>query len=306
MTAESGARSSLAGSIYAMIAYVSWGITPIFWKQLLRFPPQAMLGFRVAWSCFILLALGLVYRSFVRGQLPWLRSKKRLLLILIATILISINWFTYIWAVTQSRIVEASLGYYLNPLGNIVIGIFFFKERLSLVRWMAFGLASLAVGILVFAYGELPWIALILAGSFAIYGMVKKLLPLHAAFSLGLETLLMLPIAVILIQRYYPGTESITGLTIAEHALYFLSGVITLIPLFAFGLAARLLPYSTLGFFQYIAPTLQLFCAVVLYDEPFDSHRMLSFGLIWISLLALSMEQLIVYHRRRRQAALYR
>jgi chloramphenicol-sensitive protein RarD len=302
MTSAPAAGGSLAGSIYAIIAYVSWGITPIFWKQLLRFPPQAMLGFRVAWSCFILLALGLVYRSFVREQLPWLRSRKRVLLILLATILISINWFTYIWAVTQSRIVEASLGYYLNPLGNIVIGIFFFKERLSLVRWLAFGLASVAVGILVFAYGELPWIALILAGSFAIYGMVKKLLPLHAAFSLGLETLLMLPIALILIQHYYPGAGAITSLTAGEHALYFLSGVITLIPLFAFGLAARLLPYSTLGFFQYIAPTLQLFCAVVLFHEPFDSHRMLSFGLIWISLLALSVEQLLIYRRRRSQA----
>lgn len=302
---ENTARASLTGSIYAMIAYVSWGITPIFWKQLLRFPAEAMLGFRVAWSCGILLALGLIYRSFVKGQLPFLRSKKRILLIVTATLLISINWFTYIWAVTQSRIVEASLGYYLNPLGNIVIGIFFFKERLSIVRWLAFALASIAVGILVFAHGQVPWISLLLAGSFAFYGMVKKLLPLNAAFSLGLETVLMLPIAFILIHRHYPGTEFITGLTLGEHGLFFLSGIITAIPLFAFGIAARLLPYSTLGFFQYIAPTLQLFCAVVLYNEPFDSHRMLSFGLIWISLLALSLEQLVLYRHKRKNAPVH-
>jgi chloramphenicol-sensitive protein RarD len=297
---ENTARTSLKGTIYALIAYISWGITPIFWKQLLRFPPDAMLGFRVAWSCGILVALGLVYRAFVRGQLPFLRSRKRLLLIVAATLLISINWFTYIWAVTESRIVEASLGYYLNPLGNIVIGIFFFKESLSLVRWLAFGLASIAVGILVFAHGQVPWISLILAGSFAFYGMVKKMLPLHAAFSLGLETLLMLPMAFFLIHRNYPGAQFITDLTVGEHALFFLSGIITLIPLFAFGIAARLLPYSTLGFFQYIAPTLQLFCAVVLYNEPFDTHRMLSFGLIWVSLLALSVEQLVLYRYKRK------
>jgi chloramphenicol-sensitive protein RarD len=302
---ESTARTSLAGSIYAIIAYVSWGITPIFWKQLLRFPPEAMLGFRVAWSCGILVTLGLLYRTFVRGQLQFLRSKKRILLIVTATALISVNWFTYIWAVTESRIVEASLGYYLNPLGNIVIGIFFFKERLSLVRWLAFGLAMIAVGILVFAHGQVPWISLILAGSFAFYGMVKKLLPLHAAFSLGLETVLMLPIAFILIHRHYPGTQFYTDLSTGEHALFFLSGIITLVPLFAFGIAARLLPYSTLGFFQYIAPTLQLFCAVVLYNEPFDTHRMLSFGLIWVSLLALSLEQLVLYRSRRKNASVH-
>lgn len=302
---ETAARSSLAGSIYAIIAYVSWGITPIFWKQLLRFPAEAMLGFRVAWSCGILVALGLLYRAFVRGQLQFLRDKKRLVLILVATLLISMNWFTYIWAVTQSRIVEASLGYYLNPLGNILIGIFFFKERLSIVRWAAFALALVAVGILVLGHGEVPWISLILAGSFAFYGMVKKLLPLHAAFSLGLETLLMLPIAFFLIHRHYPGTQFYTDLSAGEHALFFLSGIITLIPLFAFGIAARLLPYSTLGFFQYIAPTLQLLCAVVLYNEPFDSHRMLSFGLIWISLLALSVEQLLLYRQKRRKTALH-
>jgi chloramphenicol-sensitive protein RarD len=302
---ETAARSSVAGSIYAIIAYVSWGITPIFWKQLLRFPAEAMLGFRVAWSCGILVALGLLYRAFVRGQLQFLRDKKRLVLILVATLLISMNWFTYIWAVTQSRIVEASLGYYLNPLGNILIGIFFFKERLSIVRWAAFALALVAVGILVLGHGEVPWISLILAGSFAFYGMVKKLLPLHAAFSLGLETVLMLPIAFFLIHRHYPGMQFYTDLSAGEHALFFLSGIITLIPLFAFGIAARLLPYSTLGFFQYIAPTLQLLCAVVLYNEPFDSHRMLSFGLIWISLLALSVEQLLLYRQKRRKTALH-
>ncbi|WP_141733579.1 EamA family transporter RarD [Oligoflexus tunisiensis] len=300
---DNSARISVAGSLYAILAYVLWGITPIFWKQLLRFPPEAMLGFRVAWSCLILVVLGLFFRPFVREQSQWLRSKRRVLLVVIATLLIAVNWFTYIWAVTQNRIVEASLGYYLNPLGNIVIGIFFFKERLSVVRWLAFGLATVAVGILVFGHGQLPWISLILAGTFAFYGMVKKMLPLHAAFSLGLETVLMLPIAFILIQRYYPGTGFITDLSPAEHGLYFLSGIITLVPLFAFGIAARLLPYSTLGFFQYIAPTLQLFCAVVLYNEPFDTHRMLSFGLIWLSLLALSVEQLLLYRSRRRNAA---
>jgi len=296
------ARTSLAGSVYALIAYVSWGITPIFWKQLLRFPAESMLGFRVGWSCIILLMLGLAYPVFLREQLQMMRSKQRILLMIGATLLIGVNWFTYIWAVTQSRIVEASLGYYLNPLGNILIGIFFFKEKLSMVRWLAFGLAAVAVGILVVSHGTVPWISLILASSFAVYGMVKKLLPLHAAFSLGVETLLMLPIAFILIHSHYPGTQFVTDLSIGEHGLFFLSGIITLIPLFAFGRAARLLPYSTLGFFQYIAPTLQLFCAVVLYGEPFDTLRMLSFGLIWLSLLGLSVEQLLIYRSKRRHA----
>lgn len=297
---ESLARTSVLGGIYALIAYVSWGITPIFWKQLLRFPAESMLGFRVAWSCLILLVLGLFYRVFVREQMQLMRSKQRILLMSAATLLIGVNWFTYIWAVTQSRIIEASLGYYLNPLGNILIGIFFFKERLSPMRWLAFGLAVLAVGILIASHGTVPWISLILASSFAFYGMVKKLLPLHAAFSLGIETLLMLPLAFILIHSHYPGTQFVTDLSVGEHSLFFLSGLITLIPLFAFGRAARLLPYSTLGFFQYIAPTLQLFCAVVLYGEPFDWVRRLSFGLIWLSLLGLSVERLLIYRNKRR------
>jgi chloramphenicol-sensitive protein RarD len=132
--------------------------------------------------------------------------------------------------------------------------------------------------------------------------MVKKLLPLHAAFSLGIETLLMLPIAFILIHSHYPGMQFVSDLSLREHSLFFLSGLITLIPLFAFGRAARLLPYSTLGFFQYIAPTLQLFCAVVLYGEPFDSLHRLSFGLIWLSLLGLSVEQLLIYRNKRRHS----
>nr|AIA11447.1 protein RarD [uncultured bacterium] len=293
------ARTSLSGGIYAIIAYISWGLTPIFWKQLLQFPAPAMLGFRVVWSCLILLVLGLIYRNLVRDQLQLLKSRRSILLVLIATALIAVNWFTYIWAVTQSRIVEASLGYYLNPLGNILIGIFFFKERLSIVRWIAFALAVASFAVLVGAHGQLPWISLILASSFAFYGMVKKLLPLHSAFSLGLETLLMVPLASLLIHQYYPGTRFVSDLSLGEHGMFFLSGIITLIPLFAFGVAARILPYSTLGFFQYIAPTLQLFCAVVLYGENFDSSRMLSFGLIWISLFALSVEQLLIYRSKR-------
>jgi len=302
MTSES-ARASVLGGVYAIVAYVSWGITPIFWKQLLRFPPPSMLGFRVAWSCIILLALSLFYRQFVAKEVKGILTGKRLLLMVGATLLIGTNWFTYIWAVTQNRIVEASLGYYLNPLGNILIGVFFFKETLSLVRWLAFGLASLAVIILIVSHGQIPWVSLILAISFAFYGMLKKLLPVSAAFSLGVETLLMLPIAFLLIHHSYPGTSFIQGLTPGEHGMFFLSGIITLIPLFAFGKAARLLPYSTLGFFQYIAPTLQLFCAVVLYNEAFGPSRMLSFGLIWASLLALSIEQLVLYRKRRQAAA---
>lgn len=297
MTRETPSKS-MTGALCAILAYVSWGITPIFWKQLLRFPAEAMLGFRVTWSCLILLVLGLFFRRFVWEQIQALWSRQKIILMLIATALIAGNWFTYIWAVTQSRIIEASLGYYLNPLGNILIGIFFFKEKLSRVRWIAFGLATLAVLILVVGHGQLPWISLILASTFAFYGMVKKMLPLHAAFTLGVETLLLLPIAFILIHKYYPGTQFLSDLSLGEHGMFFLSGIITLIPLFAFGVAARILPYSTLGFFQYIAPTLQLFCAVVLYGEVFDSSRMLSFGLIWVSLLALSVEQLLIYRRK--------
>ncbi len=303
MTADSS-KAGFVGGIFAIIAYVSWGITPIFWKQLLQFPPQAMLGFRVVWSCGILLILGLIFRDSVGQQLKQLQSAKRIALVLAAAALIGVNWYTYIWAVTQSRIVEASLGYYLNPLGNIVIGILFFREKLSIIRWLAFGLASLAVAILVVGHGQIPWVSLILAGSFTIYGMVKKLLPLAAAFTLGIETLLILPLAFTFIHATYPGSSFINQLTLGEHGMFFLSGIITLIPLFAFGRAARLLPYSTLGFFQYIAPTLQLFCAVVLYNEPFDSSRMLSFGLIWISLIGLSAEQLVLYRKRRTAALL--
>lgn len=287
------------GALYAFVSYFIWGVTPIFWKQLTHFHPKAMLGYRVAWSCLILLILGLFVQRDVRRGLVDLTRFRNMGLVLAATGLIGINWYTYIWAVSHSRIVEASLGYYLNPLGNIAIGVLFFKEKLSPVRWAAFGLALAAVGILIVGYGSLPWISLILASSFAVYGMVKKLLSMSAAFTLGVETLLLLPLALVLVHGAYPGWTFITDLGGWEHALFFCSGMITLIPLFAFGKAAQLMPYSTLGFFQYIAPTLQLFCAVILYDEPFDSTRVIAFACIWVSLAAISYETLVRLPRQR-------
>ncbi len=290
-------RSGRRGAAYATFAYLSWGLSPLFWKQLQGFAALQILGYRVIWSCAILLMWAFFARATVAQGWRSLRQGKTLLWTAIATVLIAGNWFTYIWAVGQSRIVEASLGYYLNPICNILIGVFFFKERLSRLRWLAFVLAVLAGIVLLIGYGQLPWISLVLASTFAFYGLFKKWMALDAAFSLGCETFLLLPAAVFLIQ----GPAAQTYLELSHHLLFFCGGLITLLPLFAFGKAAQLLPYSTLGFFQYIAPTLQLICAVLIYGEAFDPSRRLAFVLIWASLLLISWESLRNTFGRRTQ-----
>jgi chloramphenicol-sensitive protein RarD len=294
---DAAQTSGRLGAIYAFFAYFVWGLSPLFWKQLQAFAAVQILGFRVFWSCLILLLLGLWARSLVMQGLHKLRSPQVLAWTLLATVLIALNWLTYIWAVGQNRIVEASLGYYLNPIANILIGLFFFREQLSRIRWIAFGLALLAVAILLVSYGYLPWVSLVLAGSFAVYGLLKKWMGLDAAFSLGCETFFLLPLALWLILSSEQGLD----LAWSHHLWFFLGGLVTLLPLFAFGKAAQLMPYSTLGFFQYIAPTLQLICAVLIYDEPFDPSRKAAFALIWASLLLISYESLSQTLRRKLQ-----
>lgn len=216
--------------------------------------------------------------------------------------IVSANWFVYIWAVNHGYIIEASLGYYINPLVSMVLGVLVFRESLNRVQWLAVGVATVGVLVLTFGYGSFPWIAFILASTFGFYGMVKKRRPLASTVSLGIETLAVVPVAVIFLAfETSRGGLTMTGEPIIWAALLG-TGVMTALPLLLFGYGAQHIPFTLVGFLQFIAPTLSLAIGVILYDEPFTAYHIFAFTCIWIAIFFFSWNSW-VQTRKRRQLA---
>ena len=280
------------GILFALCAYSLWGVLPIYWKLLKKAPALEILSHRVLWSLFFLLLLLILTRRFslFRQEAAGIfRHPKKLAGVLACSVLISLNWLIYIWAVNDNRIVETSLGYYINPLVSVLFGIVFMKERLSARQFLAVSFAAAGVANLVLNFGSFPWIALTLAVSFALYGLLKKLLGLVATTGIILETMLISPLALIYLLFVQPPGSAVFGLAFPfETALLVASGIITALPMVLFASAANLLPLTVLGFFQYLAPTLALLAGVLLYHEPFTAVHAISFGLIWIGLAIFS------------------
>ncbi len=287
---------------YALAAYGVWGLLPIYWKQLQAVPALEILLHRMVWSLFFLVVL--VWVAGRWGRLRAALSDRRTLgLYAAAALLLSANWWTYIWAVNAGFIVETSLGYFINPLVNVALGVVFFRERLPAGQWAAIGLATVGVGYLTWAYGQPPWISLVLAFSFASYGALKKIAPLGAAEGLALETALMsAPAFALLIYWQASGVASFAARGAAVDLLLVGAGAATALPLVWFGAAARRLPLSIVGVMQYIAPTVQFLIGVLIYGEAFDTDRRIGFSIIWLALALFTAEGL----RRRRQARLRR
>ncbi len=285
------------GILYAILAYMMWGLFPIYWGQLENISALQLIGHRIAWS-FALLFLVLV----VGGQLPALGaavSRKIIRIYLIAALLIAVNWFTYVWAVTHGFVVEASLGYFINPLFSVLLGMIVFGERLRPLQWMSIGLAALGVAYLTFTYGTFPWIALVLAVTFGLYGLVKKIAPLGSLFGLTLETgLLFVPAVVYLVACEVAGNGAFLRTTPLRDWLMVGAGLVTIVPLLLFASAAPRVPLSTIGLLQYINPTMQLLLGVLVFREPFTHDRLLGFGLVWVGLILFWIEG----HRARRIA----
>ncbi len=280
------------GILSAFGAYLLWGLLPIYWKLLKQASALEIFSHRVLWSLlFLLIIVGITRRTtlFRQETLNVLDQPRKILGILITAALISFNWLVYIWAVNDNRIVETSLGYYINPLVNVLIGVLLLKEKLSHRQYFAVLLAVGGVLNLVLHFGKVPWVALSLAVSFALYGLCKKLLGLGATTGIILETTLLAPLTLAyLIWIHFSGASVFGSAMPFETSLLIGAGIVTALPMVLFANAANKLPLSILGFIQYLSPTIALLTGVFLYHEPFTQTHAVSFGLIWLALAIFS------------------
>lgn len=288
----SSGRLSPRGLAAAAAAFTIWGLFPVYLHALSAVSSIQIIAHRVAWSCLFLLGWMLVRREL--GGLTTTLGKPRLIAgLATSALLISANWLVYVWSVTHQHIVESSLGYYINPLVNVLLGVLVLRERPNAVQWTAIGLAALAVLYLALEAGRPPWIAFALALSFSLYGFVRKVISVDALPGLATETLLLLGPAL----GFLAWCEA-TGVAAFAHAgpaiswLLAGSGIVTAVPLFLFAYGARRLPYSTVGVLQYIGPSLQLACGVLFYHESFAPARAAGFALLWAALILYAADGL--------------
>lgn len=278
------------GILNGLAAYALWGFFPIYWKLLHDVPALQVIGHRIAWSFVLLIIVILVSKQWTEFRTAAL-APKTVGIYSIAAVLLSVNWLIYVWGVNAGFIVETSLGYFINPLISVLLGVIFLRERLRTIQWIPIGLAAAGVIYLTITYGRLPWIALSLAFSFGIYGLVKKLAPLGSLYGLTLETALVFPIALLYLAFVdLNDTGSFLRQSALTDILLIGTGAVTSIPLLMFASAARQIPLTMIGILQYIAPTIQFLIGVFLYHEPFDRSRMIGFGLVWVALIIFWVE----------------
>ena len=273
-----------SGVGYALLAYLSWGFLPIYWKFLNTVPSMEILTHRMVWSVFFLLGLLAVQKRL--GELRQLFHSPKYIFMLFGTAaLLSGNWFVYIYGVNTNQVIETSLGYFINPLLVILLGALFLKERLNIWQIVALGFAALGVLNFLWNFGSLPWIALSLAFTFSFYGLFRKMIPVKPLVGLLMETVLLAPLAAVLIVFWeVDGTGSFGNVWMTD-ILLIGAGVVTSLPLLWFTNAGKRLRYSTMGFIQYMTPSIQLGIGVYLYNEPFTSTHAVTFGLIWTGLI---------------------
>lgn len=283
------------GLVYGLAAYGFWGLMPLYFRWVRQVWPLEMLAHRITWS-FVLMLLLVGVLGLGQRVGACLRSPRLAMLLAASSALVAINWLVYIHGVAIERVVHTSLGYFVTPLVSVLLGIVFFREHLRLGQWLAVGLAGLGLIVQVIWLGELPWISLALAGSFGLYGLVRKVAAVDGMTGLAVETLFLFPLALGGLVFWYSQGTSAFGHTIRLDALLMLSGPFTALPLICFGQAARKLPLSILGILQYIAPSIQLLLAVNLFGERFDLAQRLSFGFIWTALAVFTLESLW-FHR---------
>ncbi|MHA7138547.1 EamA family transporter RarD [Rossellomorea arthrocnemi] len=301
-------RQDQAGIIYTAFSYFLWGILPIYWKWLNHVSAYEILANRIFWSFwFMLLFLFLSkrWKDFTVYIKTSLTKKKQLFALLLASLLISTNWFIYIWAVNTNQMVEASLGYYINPLVSVLLGVFILKESLSKAQMVSFGLAAIGVLILTISYGDFPWIAVGLAFSFGLYGLAKKLIQVESSIGLTLETLTIAPLSLLYLgYMYNQGSMALFHVSSGTDLLLIGAGAVTAIPLLFFSKGAQLIPLYMVGFLQYIAPTLTLILGIWVYNETFSFTHLISFMFIWLALTIFTASRVQYARKRRREARL--
>lgn len=281
------------GMVYAGGAYTLWGLLPLYWKALHDIPALEILAHRMVWALGVVFLI-LAYQRHWRWLPAALRDRRVLLTFTLSAVLLSVNWFIYIWAVNANHVVDASLGYFINPLVNVLLGVLFLKERLRFWQGIAIMFALTGVLALTVSYGVLPWIALTLAGSFGFYGLLRKTASLGSLEGLTLETLVVfLPALVYLLYREAIGTAAFGHTGMTTMLLLAASGIATATPLLLFAAGARRITLTLMGILQYIAPTMQFLLGLLVYHEPFSRAQLFGFSLIWLALGIYTVEGML-------------
>lgn len=285
------------GLLFGTAAYALWGLFPLYWPLLEPAGAVEILAHRIVWSSLTMTVLVLVLRR-TPTVLAAVRDRRSLALLAVAAVVISVNWATYIYGVNNGRVVEAALGYFINPLVTVMMGVLVLGEGLRRLQWIALGIAAFAVVVLAIDYGRPPWVALVLAFSFGTYGLAKKQAGVGAVESLTVETLLLAPIAMSYVAwLVLTGTSTFGGHGSGHALLFTTTGIVTAIPLMLFGAAAIRVPLVALGLLQYLAPVIQFALGVLLFHEAMPTGRWIGFGLVWVALVIFTVETL--NHRRR-------
>ncbi|MFV8781094.1 EamA family transporter RarD [Microbulbifer sp. SA54] len=290
--------SAAAGLLAGIGAFLIWGLAPLYFNLLDGISAPEILSHRSVWS-FILAVVLLVLLGKLKDFRETLASRKKMTTLLLSTLLIGTNWLVFIWAITNQHILDASLGYYINPLISVLLGVLFLGERLRPLQWLAVALAAVGIGYELWQFGRVPLIALFLALTFGFYGLVRKRAPVDSLTGLAVETLYMLPIAIgFLLWTDSPSSNLLTNSWQLNSLLLF-AGPITLTPLLLFNIAARRLNLSTVGFLQYLGPTLMLLLATFVYGEPLSESKLVTFAIVWFALLLYSIDALVQRQKRR-------
>lgn len=288
------------GLMLGLMSYFLWGVLPVYWKIGQHISSLVVLSHRVIWS-FVFVSLLLILMKEHNNLLEPLKDKKNIISFLLTSIIITINWGTYIWAIVSEHIIDASMGYYINPLVISLFSVIFFKEKLTKVKIISIGLAFSGVFIMIYQYHKVPYVALTLAFSFAFYGVIKKRLKVSALVSLFYETLFLVPIALGYSLYIEIATEGYFFSSLSNGLFLVGAGIVTSVPLILFSASAKRIQFSTLGFMQYLAPTLSLLIGVLIYSETFKTGHLIAFGLIWIALLVYSMPNIIMIFNKKAQ-----
>lgn len=284
-------QSNKKGLITALSCYIIWGLLPLYWALLGHISPYNILAERIIWSgiCMAIVVFGMHIKQFKKDFQLLKEQRSQLVLLLVASVIISINWFTYIWAITNNQVMNTSLGYYINPLFNVVLGVILFKEFLSLPKKLSVLIATIGIALLTYQLGSLPLVSMILAVSFGFYGAVKKKLLISPFTSIAFEAWLLMPLALLYTTMVDNTVWSYFGTDWYTTLLLIASGLTTSIPLVLFSYGAQLLPLNLLGFLQYVSPTIALLLAIFYFGESFDTPQMIAFGCIWIALAIYTM-----------------
>jgi chloramphenicol-sensitive protein RarD len=278
------------GTIAAAAGFLFWGVVPIYWKQMQSVSALELIAHRIVWSLVFLFAVLAWQRNFASLR-PAFAGARAFGLNLLSGLLLSVNWTIYVWAVNRGHVIETSLGYFLVPLGNVVLGSLILKEKLRPAQWLAIGFAAIGVALLLVRVGHVPWIALIIAGSWCSYGLLKKQSSLGSIAGLTVETLLLFPVAAALLLWLAGRGEGVIGhADLRIHAFVLSAGVITAVPLLLFAYGAQRMRLTALGLLQYLAPSVQFLIGLFVYHEPFDAARLQAFGLIWTGLVVYTAD----------------